>query len=79
VCTVGHMLGKHREGERPVYDYFRELTCWVFFFFFGGGGRGGGEVRDRVSLCNPGCPRTHFVDQASNSEIRLPLSPNCWD
>ena len=20
--------------------------------------------RDRVSLCSPGCPRTHFVDQA---------------
>jgi hypothetical protein len=30
--------------------------------------------RDRVSLCSPGCPGTHSVDQlASNSEIRLPL------
>jgi hypothetical protein len=32
--------------------------------------------RDRVT----GCPGTHFVDQAaSNSEIRLPLPPKCWD
>ena len=27
--------------------------------------------RDRVSLCNPGCPRTHSVDQAS-LELRNP-------
>jgi hypothetical protein len=26
--------------------------CFVFVF------------RDRVSLCSPGCPGTHFVDQA---------------
>jgi hypothetical protein len=25
--------------------------------------------RDRVSLYSPGCPGTHFVDQASNSEM----------
>jgi hypothetical protein len=49
--------------------------------------------RDRVSLYSPGCPGTHFVDQAGlelrNSpasasgvlglEIHLPLSPKCWD
>ena len=28
-----------------------------FGFFWGG-------VHDRVSLCSPSCPRTHFVDQA---------------
>jgi hypothetical protein len=27
--------------------------------------------RDRVSLCSPGCPGTHFVDQTS-LEIRNP-------
>jgi hypothetical protein len=27
--------------------------------------------RDRVSLCSPGCPGTHFVDQAG-PEIRNP-------
>jgi hypothetical protein len=25
---------------------------------------GGGVVQDRVSMCSPGCPGTHFVDQA---------------
>ena len=32
--------------------------------------------RDRVSLCSPGCPGTHSVDQAGLelTEIHLPLS-----
>jgi hypothetical protein len=33
----------------------------IFFLFF----------RDRVSLCSPGCPETHFVDQAG-LELRNP-------
>jgi hypothetical protein len=38
----------------------------VFLFF-----------RDRVSLCSPGCPGTHSVDQAGLElkEICLPLPP----
>jgi hypothetical protein len=31
----------------------------------------GGGVRDRISLCSPGCPGTHFVDQAG-LEFRNP-------
>jgi hypothetical protein len=34
-----------------------------FFFFF--------SFRDRVSLCSPGCPGIHFVDQAG-LELRNP-------
>ena len=30
--------------------------------------------RDRVSLCSPGCPGTHFVDQAA-LELRNPPAP----
>jgi hypothetical protein len=30
--------------------------------------------RDRVSLCSPGCPGTHFVDQASLELRNLPAS-----
>jgi hypothetical protein len=35
----------------------------VFFFFL--------VFRDRVSLCSPGCPGTHIVDQAG-LELRNP-------
>ena len=37
--------------------------------------------QDRVSLCSPGCPGTHSVDQAflKLTDIYLPLSPKCWD
>ena len=36
---------------------------------------------DRVSLCNPGCPGTHSIDQAALklTEILLPLPLKCWD
>jgi hypothetical protein len=37
------------------------LFCFVLCFVF----------RDRVSLCSPGCPGTHFVDQAG-LELRDP-------
>jgi hypothetical protein len=36
------------------------LVCFILFFF-----------RDRVSLCSPGCPGTHSVDQAG-LELRDP-------
>jgi hypothetical protein len=36
------------------------------YVFFGGEG-----VQDRVSLCSPGCPGTHSVDQAG-LELRNP-------
>jgi hypothetical protein len=38
------------------------LFCSVFCFCF---------FRDRFSLCSPGCPGTHFVDQAG-LELRKP-------
>jgi hypothetical protein len=34
---------------------------------------------DRVSLCSPGCPGTHSIRLALNSEILLPLPPKGWD
>jgi hypothetical protein len=39
----------------------KELAVFLFCFVF----------RDRVSLYTPGCPRTHFVDQA-DLELRNP-------
>jgi hypothetical protein len=36
--------------------------------------RGGGGFWDRVSLCSPGCPGTHSVDQAGLELRNLPAS-----
>jgi hypothetical protein len=44
--------------DQPIFFVF------VFFFVF----------RDRVSLCSPGCPGTHFVDQAGLELRNLPAS-----
>jgi hypothetical protein len=45
-----------------------QLTISVKIVFFGEG-----RVRDRVSLYSPGCPGTHFVDQAG-LELKNPLA-----
>jgi hypothetical protein len=42
------------------------LFCFVLFLFL--------FFRDRVSLCSPGCPGTHFVDQAGLELRNLPAS-----
>jgi hypothetical protein len=39
------------------------LFCFVLFCFV---------FRDRISLCSPGCPGTHFVDQPG-LKLRNPL------
>jgi hypothetical protein len=41
----------------------KRLDIFFFFLFL--------VFRDRVSLCSPGCPGTHFVDQAG-LELRNP-------
>jgi hypothetical protein len=43
--------------------------CYFFFFFFFFL-----VFRDRVSLYSPGCPGTHFVDQAGLEFRNLPAS-----
>jgi hypothetical protein len=41
--------------------------CWLWDFFL--------VFQDRVSLCSPGCPGTHFVDQAGlELRKRIPAS-----
>jgi hypothetical protein len=54
-----HLGGGDRRirGTKPApvkKEMIKETFCFVLFLFF----------RDRVSLNSPGCPGTHFVDQA---------------
>jgi hypothetical protein len=64
----GHLLLGSVVPFEPCNCYllFSFLFCFVFFLFvclF--------VFRDRVSLCSPGCPGTHSVDQAG-LELRNP-------
>jgi hypothetical protein len=60
--------------ESFTVGFFVLGGLWGVCLFVWGGGQ------DKVSLCSPGHPGTHCVDQASsNSEIHLPLPPKCWD
>ena len=46
------------------WDFFHLLFCEFFVIF-----------RDRVSLCSPGYPRTHYIDQADLELESSCLSP----
>jgi hypothetical protein len=46
-----------------MWTFFIDKNFKVFFFLV---------FRDRVSLCIPGCPGTHFVDQAGLELRNLP-------
>jgi hypothetical protein len=51
-----------------LHNSQQACTPSLFFFFFFL------AFPDRVSLCRPGCPRTHFVDQAGLELRNLPAS-----
>jgi hypothetical protein len=51
------------QGPLHAESPFRLLNFCLFVFF-----------RDRVSPCSPGCPGTHFVDQAGLTLRNLPAS-----
>jgi hypothetical protein len=48
---------------REITFFFTKYFCFVLFCFL-----------DRVSLYSPGCPGTHFVDQAGLQLRNLPAS-----
>jgi hypothetical protein len=56
----------HHSSESISPDCSKKINPLKIPFYFGGEG-----VRDRVSLCSPGCPGTHSVDQAV-LELRNP-------
>jgi hypothetical protein len=54
---------------RNVPSFFVVVVVWVFVCLFGWL-----VFRDKVSLYSPGCPGTHFVDQAGLELRNLPAS-----
>jgi hypothetical protein len=74
ILSCSWSFGLHRFACFFLCSYHIKLWFSSLFFFFWGGGFGfwvWGFFRDRVSLCSPGCPGTHFVDQA-DLELRNP-------
>jgi hypothetical protein len=66
-------VGKHQSSSY--------IALHFFFFFFGVAIFLLLLFQDRLSLCSPGCPGTHSVNQAGLelAETHLPLPPECWD
>jgi hypothetical protein len=66
--TPGHMPKRCPtipEGHMLHYVHNSFICFFVLFFLV---------FRDRVSLCSPGCPGTHFVDQAGLELSNPPAS-----
>ena len=66
-----------KEGEAKSHELtlLLDLLCDLDFLFV---------FQNRVSLCSPGCPGTHSVDQAGFKLRNLPApapapAPECWD
>ena len=63
-----HLSHRHTYRHNTNHQCTRHLK--KFFLVF----------RDRVSLCSPGCPGTHYADQAVLELGDPPASsPKCWD
>jgi hypothetical protein len=62
LLPVTHLMNERLCCQyKEYYKMSKELNRHSFCFVF----------RDTVSLCSPGCPGTHFVDQAG-LELRNP-------
>jgi hypothetical protein len=76
-CLCPALPSWNYDGAGSFYKQTKFMSLCPFFFFFGGCPFLKEELhrrktgfffflvfRDRISLYSPGCPRTHFVDQA---------------
>jgi hypothetical protein len=67
-CFFGIEQTLPETRKKTYYNsfFFKSLSLSLFFFLF--------VLRDRISLCSPGCPGTHSVDQAGLELSDLPAS-----
>ena len=63
-----HLLNTYYVLEIMLQSAHSVLFCWQFLHYILL------VFQDRVSLCNPGCPETHSVDQAGLELRNLPAS-----
>jgi hypothetical protein len=59
------VVSHHMDTGNQTRVLCKSSWCFVLFCFV---------FQDRVSLCSPGCPGTHFVDQAGLELRNLPAS-----
>jgi hypothetical protein len=69
-------MNRHHDQGNSFLGGWVFLFCFVVVVVVFGFGffLGGGLVQDRISLYSPGCPGTHFVDQAGLELRNLPAS-----
>jgi hypothetical protein len=63
--NTGHLVCLLVIYMSSMNSFYSNIFPYFFFFLV---------FRDRVSLCSPGCPGTHFVDQAGLELRNLPAS-----
>jgi hypothetical protein len=70
ICLPWKSIKNKTKQNKTLFSFYSYLPkpFWLLFFFFFLL-----VFRDRVSLCSPGCPETHSVDQAG-LELRNPFA-----
>ena len=68
IQTTIRVICSYIMSSRPAWITCDLVFLFLFSFFFVL------IFRDRVSLCSPSCPGTHFVDQAGLELRNLPAS-----
>jgi hypothetical protein len=63
VCGISICVSDSERTKHGTKLHVRNVGSGYSFFFFS----------EKVSLCSPGCPGTHFVDQAG-LELRNPTA-----
>ena len=63
-CDTTYLQNGNKVKKHISFLYCNYFILFIYFLVF----------RDRVSLCSPGCPGTHSIDQAGLELRNLPAS-----